>query len=118
MPKNLKFVAAAALLIFTLAGCGFIEGLFNPFQGRWKAGIGMMELEFGGDGTFEFVMGTAISLNLGGTYTYDKKNLVLKFEGGSEVSFSYEFSDGKERLALTPETDFEYIRTRLEFKRQ
>lgn len=116
MPKNLKFIAAAALLAFTLAGCGFIEGLFNPFQGRWKAG--MMELEFGGDGTFKLVMGTAISLNLDGTYTYDEKNLVLKFDGGSEVRFSYEFNDGKDRLALTPETNFEYIRTRLEFKRQ
>lgn len=109
----------AALLIalsIAVSGCDAIKGLFNPFAGKWRAG--MIELEFENDRTFKFVLGSTISVNLGGDYSYDDKTLVLKFDKGSEVNFSYEFSGDKKTLTLVPETDFDYIKTRLDFTKE
>ncbi|MCI0480815.1 MAG: hypothetical protein L0213_04420 [Candidatus Dadabacteria bacterium] len=109
----------AALLIalsIAVSGCDAIKGLFNPFAGKWRAG--MIELEFENDRTFKFVLGSTISVNLGGDYSYDEKTLVLKFDKGSEVNFSYEFSGDKKTLTLVPETDFDYIKTRLDFTKE
>jgi len=109
---------AAFLIVLSIAvsGCDAIKGLFNPFAGKWRAG--MIELEFENDRTFKFVLGSTISVNLGGDYSYDEKTLVLKFEKGSEVNFSYEFSEDKKTLTLVPETDFDYIKTRLDFTKE
>jgi len=109
----------AALLIalsIAVSGCDAIKGLFNPFAGKWRAG--MIELEFENDRTFKFVLGSTISVNLGGDYSYDDKTLVLKFDKGSEVNFTYEFSGDKKTLTLIPETDFDYIKTRLDFTKE
>lgn len=109
----------AALLIalsIAVSSCDAIKGLFNPFAGKWRAG--MIELEFENDRTFKFVLGSTISVNLSGDYSYDDKTLVLKFEKGSEVNFSYEFSGDKKTLTLIPETDFDYIKTRLDFTKE
>lgn len=109
---------AALLIVISIAvsGCDAIKGLFNPFAGKWRAG--MIELEFENDRTFKFVLGSTISVNLGGDYSYDDKTLVLKFDKGSEVNFSYEFSRDKKTLTLVPETDFDYIKTRLDFTKE
>lgn len=109
---------AALLIVISIAvsGCDAIKGLFNPFAGKWRAG--MIELEFENDRTFKFVLGSTISVNLGGDYSYDDKTLVLKFDKGSEVTFSYEFSGDKKTLTLVPETDFDYIKTRLDFTKE
>jgi hypothetical protein len=109
---------AALLIVLSIAvsGCDAIKGLFNPFAGKWRAG--MIELEFENDRTFKFVLGSTISVNLGGDYSYDDKTLVLKFDKGSEVNFSYEFSGDKKTLTLVPETDFDYIKTRLDFTKE
>jgi hypothetical protein len=109
----------AALLIalsIAVSGCDAIKGLFNPFAGKWRAG--MIELEFEDNHTFKFVLGSTISVNLGGDYSYDDKTLVLKFDKGSEVNFTYEFSGDKKTLTLIPETDFDYIKTRLDFTKE
>ena len=76
-------LGAVIFLAAALGGCGFIEGLFNPFAGKWKAGI--TEIEFTGDGKFALKLGSAISLNLNGEYTYDDKNLFLSFGGAEPV---------------------------------
>jgi len=109
---------AVFLLVISVAftGCDAIKGLFNPFAGKWKSGI--LELDFGSGRSFKFVIGSAISINLNGEYSYDDNTLVLKFDKGSEVTLSYEFSSDKKTLTLVPETDFEYIKTRLDFKKE
>jgi hypothetical protein len=114
-----RFLIPAALLVavsLAMTGCEAIKGLFNPFAGKWKSGL--LELDFGSDRSFKFVMGSTISINLNGEYSYDDKTLVLKFDKGSEVTFSYEFSSDKKTLTLVPETDFDYIKTRLDFKKE
>lgn len=114
-----RFLTLAAFLLvvsFALAGCDTIKGLFNPFAGKWKSGL--LELDFGSDRSFKFVIGSAISINLNGEYSYDDKTLVLRFDKGSEVTFAYEFSSDKKTLTLVPETDFDYIKTRLDFKKE
>jgi hypothetical protein len=112
----LTLVALLIVLSIAVSGCDAIKGLFNPFAGKWRAG--MIELEFENDRTFKFVLGSTISVNLGGDYSYDDKTLVLKFDKGSEVNFSYEFSGDKKTLTLVPETDFDYIKTRLDFTKE
>ncbi len=109
-------LAAGIFLAAALRGCGFIEGLFNPFAGKWKSGI--TEIEFTGDGKFKLVVGRAVSLNLDGEDTYDEDNLFLSFGGGEPVKLSYEFSDDKKTLVLDPLSDSDYIKTRLTFAKQ
>jgi hypothetical protein len=112
----LRYAAILAVLTLTLTGCEAIKGLFNPFQGKWKSGI--LELEFESGSSFNFRVGSTISLNLSGEYSYDENKLVLKFNGGSDVTFSYRFSDEEKNLTLVPETDFEYIKTQIQFKKE
>ncbi len=114
--KRKTVVLAAVVLMAALGGCGFIEGLFNPFAGKWKSGI--TEMVFTRDGKFYLTIGRAVSLNLDGEYTYDEKNLFLSFDGGEPLKLSYEFVDDKSRLVLDPMTDSDYIQTRLKFTRQ
>ena len=113
MRRFFSFAMCLLLISIAVSGCDTIQGLFNPFAGKWKAG--MLELEFENDRSFKFVMGSTISVNLGGEYSYGDKTLILKFDKGSEVNFSYKFSGDKKTLTLVPETDFDYIRTRLDF---
>ncbi len=116
MRKFLTFTACLLLISAAVSGCDTIKGLFNPFAGKWRSG--MFELEFGNDRSFKFVIGSTISVNLGGEYSYGDKTIVLKFDNGSEVNFSYEFSRDKKTLTLVPETDFDYIKTRLDFTKE
>lgn len=109
-------LAAVIFLAAALGGCGFVEGLFNPFAGKWKSGI--TEIEFTSGGKFALKLGSAISLNLDGEYTYDDKNLFLYFGGGEPVKLTYEFSDDKKTLVLDPLSDSDYIKTRLTFAKQ
>lgn len=117
--KTRRLLTLAAFLLavsFSTAGCDTIKGLFNPFAGKWKSGL--LELEFSSGDSFKFVMGSTVSINLSGEYSYDDKTLVLGFDKGSKVAFSYEFSPDKKTLTLVPETDFDYIKTRLDFKKE
>lgn len=116
MRRHLKIITVFSLLAFTLTGCSAIRGLFNPFAGKWKSGI--FELEFRGDDSFKFVMGSTVSINLEGKYSYDDESLALNFDSGSAVVFSYEFKDNKKKLVLIPQTDFDYIKTKLEFTKE
>ena len=99
--------------LFLLSGC---ERLFNPFTGEWKAGI--LNLEFRSDKEFKLIIGDRISINLKGKYSYNKDTLFLNIDGGSAVSFSYEFNKEKNELLLTPEAEFEYIKTAVRFHRE
>ena len=115
--KIAKFVLAVLFLfqfpLLLLSGC---EALFNPFTGEWKAGI--LTLEFKADKDFKLVIGDTISVNLKGKYLYTKDKLTLDIDGGSTVSFSYEFNKKKNELLLTPESEFEYIRTTVKFHKE
>lgn len=116
MKRKAAIVAGVLFTAAALGGCGFVEGLFNPFAGTWKSGI--TEIMFTRDGKFELAIGRAVSLNLDGEYTYDEKNLFLSFGGGEPLKLSYEFGDDKSTLVLDPMTDSDYIKTRLKFARQ
>jgi hypothetical protein len=112
--KSLLFaVFLIQFSIVLLPGC---ERLFNPFTGEWKAGI--LTLEFKGDKEFKLIIGDTISVNLKGNYSYNKDKLLLNIDGGSTVSFSYEFNKEKDELLLTPEAEFEYIKTAVRFHRE
>jgi hypothetical protein len=99
--------------ILLLQGC---ERLVNPFTGEWKAGI--LTLEFKADKAFKLIVGDTISVNLRGKYSYDKDTLVLNIDGGGAVNFSYEFNKEKNELLLTPQAEFEYIKTAVRFRRE
>jgi hypothetical protein len=115
--KTIKSLLVALFLIHSsillLSGC---ERLFNPFTGEWKAGI--LTLEFKADKGFRLIIGDTISVNLKGKYSYNKDTLVLNIDGGSAVSFSYEFNKQKKELLLTPEAEFEYIKSAVRFHRE
>lgn len=113
---NNKILFFSLLLTALVAGCGIIEGLFNPFAGTWQSGA--FELEFKPDKTFNLAVGKTVSVNLDGTYSYDDSKLTLNLGDSGNVGFAYRFNDDKTRLTLTPETEFEYIRTKLEFTKQ
>ena len=112
MTGRLKICAVFAALVMMVSACGAL----NPFVGKWKSGI--MQLEFKADKSFKLVIGQTISVNLEGDYSYDDDTLTLSVEGGSNVIFTYTFKEGKKELVLTPETDFEYIRTEIELTKQ
>lgn len=116
MRRYIRVVAVLSLLALALTGCGAIMGLFNPFVGKWKSGI--FVLEFRGDDSFTLTVGSTVSVNLEGKYSYDDKSLDLNFDSGSAVAFSYEFKDDKKKLVLVPRTEFDYIKTKLEFTKE
>jgi len=55
---------------------------------------------------------------LDGEYEYDDNTLTLEIEGDSELNFSYEFKDDKNKLVLKPEGESSYIKTKIEFIRE
>ena len=99
-----------------MAGCSSIEKMVDPFVGNWISGA--FNLEFKNDNTFELSIGKTISVNLDGKYEYDDDILTLNIEGDSEVSFSYEFKDDKNKLVLKPEGKSSYFNTKIEFDRE
>ncbi len=116
MREYIKVVAIFSLMALSLPGCNAIKRLFNPFTGKWKSGI--FEIEFKNNKTFDFVIGSTISVNLKGGYEYYDNTLVLNFDTGNGVTFTYEFKDDKDVLILITQTDFDYFKTKLEFKRE
>ena len=116
MRSCIRVLLVISFLALPLAGCNAIKGLFNPFAGKWKSGIFTLEMK--NDRSFEFTIGSTVSVNLKGEYTYDENELALNFEGESSVIFSYEFSEDKKELTLVPKTDFDYFKTKLEFTKE
>ena len=112
MNGRIKICAVFAALVLIVSACG----AFNPFVGKWKSGI--LELDFKSDKSFKLVIGHTISVNLEGYYSYDDDTLTLNIEGGTDVTFTYTFKEGKKELVLTPKTDFEYIRAKIELTKQ
>ena len=112
MNSRFKLYIIALLLIVPISACS----IFNPFVGEWKSGI--LELDFKADKTFKLVIGSTISINLEGDYSYDDETLTLSIEGDTDVTFSYTFKDGKNELVLVPKSDFEYIKTKIELKKE
>jgi len=116
MNGHLKILAAFSFVLLFFLSCNAIEGLVNPFVGKWESGV--FDLEFKGDKTFELSIGKTISVNLDGKYGYDKDTLTLDIEGDSELAFSYEFKDGEKKLVLKPESESNYINTKIEFTKE
>ncbi|MEQ9619440.1 MAG: hypothetical protein RIG61_09735 [Deltaproteobacteria bacterium] len=116
MRNCVRVLLVISFLAAPLAGCNVIKGLFNPFVGKWKSGIFTLDMK--SDNSFEFTIGSTVSVNLEGEYTYDENKLTLNFDGKSSVIFSYEFGEDKRELVLVPETDFDYFKTKLEFTKE
>ncbi len=112
---NRKYIFAALISISFLLIYACIS-FGNPFVGSWSSGE--FNLEFNSDKTFELSIGNALSVNLEGTYKYDKERLTLTIDGHSDLVFSYEFKDGDKTLVLKPESDSGYINTKIEFSRK
>ena len=112
MGTRIKFCAIVLAVLVSLAACS----LFNPFVGKWKSGL--LELDFKADKTFKLVVGSTISVNLEGDYSYDDETLTLSIDGDTDVTFTYTFKDGKRVLVLVPKTEFEYIKTKIELEKQ
>ena len=64
------------------------------------------------------MIGKAISVNLEGKYEYDEDSLTLDIEGDSNLTFTYEFKDDEKKLILKPESEFNYINTKIEFTKE
>jgi len=116
MNRNLKFLSTFFITLCFLVGCSSIEKMVDPFVGNWVSGA--FNLEFKNDSTFELSIGKVISVNLEGKYEYDDNTLTLDIEGDSELTFSYEFKDDKNKLVLKPEGESSYIKTKIEFERE
>ena len=116
MRSCIRVLLVISFLAVPLAGCNVIKGIFNPFAGEWKSGIFTLDMK--SDGSFEFTIGSTVSVNLEGEYTYDENKLALNFDEKSSVIFSYEFSEDNKKLVLAPETDFDYFETKLEFTKE
>jgi len=112
MNCRIKVFTIALIVLASLTACS----LFNPFVGKWKSGV--LELDFKSDKTFKLVVGSTISVNFEGNYGYDADTLTLNIDGDTSVTFSYTFKDGKKGLVLMPKTDFEYIKTKIELKKE
>lgn len=116
MRSCIKVLLVISILAVPLLGCNAIKGLFNPFVGKWKSGIFTLDMK--SDSSFEFTIGSTVSVNLKGEYTYDENKLALNFDERSSVIFSYEFSEDNKKLVLVPETEFDYFKTKLEFMKE
>lgn len=116
MKSCMRVLLVITFLAVPLTGCNAIKGLFNPFVGKWKSGVFTLEMK--SDKSFEFTIGSTVSVNLKGDYTYDENELTLNFDGESSVIFSYEFSEDKKELTLVPKTDFDYFKTKLKFTKE
>lgn len=116
MNRGLKFIFALVLTLSLFTACSSVERLVDPFIGNWVSGV--FNLEFKNDDTFELSIGKALSVNLEGKYTFDDNTLTLDIEGDSELTFSYEFKDDKNKLVLKPDGESSYIKTKIEFERE
>lgn len=112
MNSRFKLYIIALLLVLPISACS----IFNPFVGKWQSGI--LELDFKADKTFKLVIGSTVSINLEGDYSYDDDTLTLSIDGDTDVTFSYSFEDGKKELVLVPESEFEYIKTKIKLKKE
>ena len=112
MNLQLRLVVITAFLILTVTACS----MFNPFVGKWQSGL--LEFDFKSDKTFKLVIGSTISINLEGSYSYDNETITLDIEGDTSAAFSYTFKDGKNKLVLVPKGDFEYIKTKIELEKK
>jgi hypothetical protein len=116
MDRHLKILSAFSFTLLFFLSCSAIEGLVNPFVGKWESGV--FDLEFKSDKSFKLMIGKTISVNLEGKYEYDEDSLTLYIEGDSDVTFSYEFKDDDKKLVLKPESEFNYINTTIEFTKE
>ncbi len=116
MNRHLKILAVFSCALLFFLSCSAIEGLINPFVGKWESGV--FDLEFKGDKSFKLIIGKTISVNLEGKYEYDEDSLTLDIEGDSDVTFAYEFEDNNKKLVLKPESEFVYINSKIEFTKE
>ncbi|MCZ6790794.1 MAG: hypothetical protein O7C70_03235 [Candidatus Dadabacteria bacterium] len=116
MNRHIKILAVFSFALLFYAGCSSIESLINLFVGKWESGV--FNLEFKSYKTFKLMIGKAISVNLEGKYEYDEDSLTLDIEGDSNVTFTYEFKDDEKKLILKPESEFNYINTKIEFTKE
>lgn len=107
----IKGCSVFLVIAFFIYGC---EALFNPFVGEWSSGV--FRFNFYSDKKLDFVIGDTLSINLKGTYEYDEDTLTIIFQENT-VRFSYEFRNGEKELVLTPETEFEYFKTQIIFRK-
>ena len=112
MRRNINFTVFVSLVLLTISGCS----LGNPFVGEWASSA--FDLKFNGDKTVVLSIGNAVSVNLEGTYSYDKEKLTLDIDGHSDFVFSYEFKDSGKTLVLKPENKTGYINTQIEFSKK
>jgi len=93
----------ALLLLFSLSGCDFISGLFNPLLGTWQATVsesglsGTETLVFKSDGTWTMsisISGTSsgvsvsMSMSASGTYKQDSSAETITLDGSSSGSMT------------------------------
>jgi hypothetical protein len=116
MNRKYKLAALFSFSLLLITGCGSIEKMLDPFVGTWVSGA--FNLEFDNDHTFELKIGKTISVNLEGQYVYNEDTLTLNIEGDSEIVFSYEFKDDKNKLVLKPVNESNYFNTKVEFARE
>lgn len=113
MNKNYRIIGIFSFALLLIVGCSSFS---NPFVGDWA--FGSFHMKFKKDKTFELSIGKTVSVNVDGTYIYDKDTLILDIEGDKEYPFSYEFKDGKKILVLKPQTETGYINSTIELTRQ
>jgi hypothetical protein len=116
MNRKYKLAALFSFSLLLITGCGSIEKMLDPLVGTWVSGA--FNLEFYNDHTFELKIGKTISVNLEGQYVYNEDTLTLNIEGDSEIVFSYEFKDDKNKLVLKPVNESNYFNTKVEFARE
>ncbi len=109
--NRIELVVLGHVLAFALNSCSTV---FDPFLGQWQSGA--RELSFYKGKEFKLSIGDGISVNLKGTYAYDKDTLTLHIAEAGSVKFTYRFGEG-EKLILVPKTVFEYIKTQIVFNK-
>ena len=113
MNKDYKYIGLFVVALLVVVGCSSFS---NSFIGEWS--FGSFNMEFNKDKTFTLSIGKAVSVNVDGTYEYNKDTLILDIEGDNKYPFSYEFKDGDKMLILKPQTESGYINSTIELTRQ
>ncbi len=117
MNKRHFFIFSILLsIVFTSSGCEISPSISNPLTGSWKSGL--FNFTFNSDKTLILVIGSSLSFKVEGSYEYDKEKLYLSLSDGSKTTFKYEFNENIKELLLTPETEFKWFKTTLNFKKQ